>query len=102
MVRARLVHEGAVLAGPHGRGHGVRRAPHGAVFLQSRERDTHRACGREPGAVLGSHPTLQPRSPALPHPCKRSGLDGAWSILVWWNTAGSGMSFKIPNYSRIP
>lgn len=39
VVRARLVHEGAVLAGPHGRRDGVRRAAHGTVLVQSGELD---------------------------------------------------------------
>lgn len=33
VVRARLVHEGAVLAGPHGCRHGVCRAAHGTILL---------------------------------------------------------------------
>lgn len=47
VLRARLVHEGAVLAGPHGRRDGVGRPPHGTVLLQAGELHADRACGEK-------------------------------------------------------
>lgn len=47
VLRARLVHEGAVLAGPHGRRDGVGRPPHGTVLLQAGELHANRACGKK-------------------------------------------------------
>lgn len=52
VVRARLVHEGAVLTGPHGRRRRVRGAAHGAVLLQPGELHTHRAAELLDGGPL--------------------------------------------------
>lgn len=80
VVRAWLVHEGAVLAGPHGRRHGVRRTAHSTVFVQSWQLDTNCACERKSvvragrGAGNGRGPCLHPAQQAgasLPTCCLR-------------------------------
>lgn len=55
---ARLVHEGAVLTGPHGGRGGVRGAPHGTVLLEARKLHSDCACraGREDSAVTSAPP----------------------------------------------
>lgn len=59
MARARLVHEGAVLTGPHGGRGGVRGAPDGAVLLEARKLHSDRACraGRKETAVTRAPPS---------------------------------------------
>lgn len=41
---ARLVHEGAVLTGPHGRGSSTRRAPNCTKLMEARKLHTNSAC----------------------------------------------------------
>lgn len=66
VVRAWLVHEGAVLAGPHGCRHGVCRTAHSTIFMQSWQLDTNCACERKStvragrGAGKGQEPCLHP------------------------------------------
>lgn len=59
VARARLVHEGAVLTGPHGGRGGVRGAPDGTVLLEARKLHSDRACraGRKETAVTRAPPS---------------------------------------------
>lgn len=55
MAGARLVHEGAVLTGPHGGRGSVRGAAHGSVLLEAWKLHSDRACGgRETATRRGS------------------------------------------------
>ena len=57
MASARLVHEGAVLTGPHGRGSSTCRAPNCTILLEAWELHTDSACrvkSRENSSLL--HP----------------------------------------------
>lgn len=52
MAGARLVHEGAVLTGPHGRRGGMCGAPDGSVLLEAWKLHTNCACGARREAVF--------------------------------------------------
>lgn len=54
MAGARLVHEGAVLTGPHGGRGGMRGAPDGSVLLKARKLHPDGAC-REGEVARHSH-----------------------------------------------
>lgn len=52
MAGARLVHEGAVLTGPHGGRGGMRGAPDGSVLLEARKLHPNGACRGEKRLVI--------------------------------------------------
>lgn len=71
MASARLVHEGAVLTGPHGRGSSTRRAPDCTILLEAWELHTDSACrvrSRENSSLLHLEPELYGTAGGLTNP----------------------------------